>query len=891
MARLQQSKMTMHLLLSALLIGCALLFGCSGDNGSNGASTGTVSGAVSDWYGNTVPGAQVATTVGGEEVSATTDANGKYTLTLPTGTFTLNVTASGYNALSQSVEAAVGRNVTADLKLTPTGPAAVSAIRTDTKSTVLPGDVVTLQASTKIFDPALQGQSVSYVWSTAPGSAPLTFSDTTSPTPTVSLPSSAALKKYLVETLALPYFKDNPDEPAVVIDRYQVVPFSQQAAATLGNSATAQVTATINGQIFTSTVKVPVKAPFVPNQGLNNVAVGQPVVLQGQFPFTPTPKTSWNWSVTGPSGAVTVNDANTAYPDFIPATVGTYTVSEGGVARLTITADKWVGMMAGLNTPDPTCNGASCHQDKITSWLQTGHKEVMYTGMMENPGDYSITTCAKCHTVGYNQYNSGINNGGFSDVYPTEGFTFTQGDPNVEANLWKNYPKSSRLIGVQCEACHGPQGSAHHVSGTVDPNVGNARVSFSANVCGTCHGSPKKHGRFQQWEQSAHGSFNTFTFNSNADGTLSGGCACCHSAQGFSAFMKLSDISNRNATVLPAGLTVNNAQPITCVVCHDPHNEGPPAHAGESFVTVNLTAVSSTAGSTRLLPGGFTANGVGKGALCITCHNSRNGYKSGSGSDLHEDGSVLFANIGTSYTAPHEACQGDVLMGRNAYFLGAQNYGNTATRSKHSFIADTCVTCHMELTPANSAFSLPQSESFNTNHDFKASNDICRSCHGNYSAEAVQLNFDTKLQSLKNAAGMAILRLRYGGAGTVPAGMQASLVANRVGQVDVTAGGVTQRWFLKTGSYDAYLKDASGNAIAGCASTPNADGSYSCTGYLDGAPGTVGNAVSTTGYNENLAKVLWNTVLVQDDASHGVHNPSFTNQVIDATYVVTSTGI
>jgi len=66
-----------------------------------------------------------------------------------------------------------------------------------------------------------------------------------------------------------------------------------------------------------------------------------------------------------------------------------------------------------------------------------------------------------------------------------------------------------------------------------------------------------------------------------------------------------------------------------------------------------------------------------------------------------------------------------------------------------------------------------------------------------------------------------------------------------------------------------------------------------CTGYLAGAPGVTsiiggGNtaldgSVSAAGVNGVVAKALWNTVLVQDDASRGVHNPGFTFDVIDAT--------
>lgn len=209
------------------------------------------------------------------------------------------------------------------------------------------------------------------------------------------------------------------------------------------------------------------------------------------------------------------------------------------------------------------------------------------------------------------------------------------------------------------------------------------------------------------------------------------------------------------------------------------------------------------------------------------------------------------------------------------------------TRSKHSYITDTCVTCHMELTTLDPTLS----EAGQTRHDFKATPDVCNKCHTASSTESVQAAFDGRLLALKRAVGQAILRLKYDDA--IPAGTTAVLVANRSGQVDVTSGGVTQRWFInnKTGQ-DAFLKDPSnGNALlASCTGDVTL---ASCTGFLAGAPGvaaigataTQDATVTATGVNGVVAKALWNTVLVQDDASRGVPNPSFSLEVIDASLV------
>src|SRR5207248_2207038 len=129
-------------------------------------------------------------------------------------------------------------------------------------------------------------------------------------------------------------------------------------------------------------------------------------------------------------------------------------------------------------------------------------------------------------------------------------------------------------------------------------------------------------------------------------------------------------------------VTSANAQPVTCVACHDPHDAKNPNQL-------------RLYGDTPLLPGGFAGYGMGKGALCLSCHNSRNGAQTGSSTltYLHEDGEKYNAGNPTGYSAPHQACQGDVFEGRNAYFMGT----TLPAVSRHSAVEDTCVGCHMQL--------------------------------------------------------------------------------------------------------------------------------------------------------------------------------------------------
>jgi hypothetical protein len=894
MRRSNGLKLFRNLALCATLLLVAVLFGCSGSDGTNANSSGTVSGKVIDTYGNNVVGATISTTVGSDPATSTTDANGTYALTLPPGTRNFAFAASGYNGYSQSVETVSGKTATLNATLNPTGPAAVMASRTDKTSPVLPGSQIALSAKVLKFDPALANQAATYTWSVVSGPA-VTFDNANSATPTVTLASGASFKKYLVE-FATPLYKANPDEAPLNIDRYQIVPFSYDQAISQGNTTKLKVTATVGGQSYSSTVSVVAKIPAVPSTGLSNVPVNQPVVLQGQFPFKGADgnylflqNAAWNWSVTGPNGAVTVHDATTAYPDFTPTATGTYTVSEtvngGANTVLSVYAGTYAGMMTGAGTPDPGCNG--CHGDKVASWLQTGHKDVLFAGIREAlPDGHYAMTCTPCHSVG----NGAAGSNGFADAAAAEkltDFSKLQGNQNAEQAFWNSNPKSAALAGIQCENCHGPNANSgqHQTTDTTDVSL-NSRVSFSANVCATCHARAPKHGRFSQWKNSGHAALASVTFNSNPNGTLSASCACCHTAQGFKAYVRILPTANgdRSKTILPASLRITNAEPISCPACHVSHNEGKSqsAAAGNAYQDVNaanLASVGPDSSSTYMLPSGFAANGVGKGSLCIACHNSRQGISGGT-PYLHEDGDVKFGTL-ASYGAPHEACQGDVLLGRNAYWMGTTRYNSPQTRSKHSYIADTCVTCHMELTTLDPTLSEPGQ----TRHDFTATTDVCNKCHTSYSAESVQTVFDAKLLTVKKAVGTAILQIKQNTA--APVGT-AQLVANRSGQVDVTSGGVTRRWFISTQTNsDAFLSDPNngGALVQGCVA--NADGTANCAGYLSGALATTFNAnatVSATGVNGLLAKSLWNTVLVQDDASRGVHNPAFSFEVLDNTY-------
>jgi formate-dependent nitrite reductase cytochrome c552 subunit len=393
---------------------------------------------------------------------------------------------------------------------------------------------------------------------------------------------------------------------------------------------------------------------------------------------------------------------------------------------------------------------------------------------------------------------------------------------------------------VQCENCHGPNGSEAHNNAA---DLGAARISLASEVCGVCHGRPTNHGRYQAWVVSGHANVS----EGASDHLRTASCGGCHSGQGALAWFEQLDGGNPTRTIDAAtwtalGLTLENTQSVTCAVCHVPHNPGK-AMLDNVLIEEDTTLTEAQKEAalqklsvrimddTAMLPAGFQAIGVGNGALCITCHNSRNGeftygtptvYTGQFG--LHEDGDVLWGaapawkdadkTLG-GYAAPHEAAQGDVLLGRNGYFV-------QGVRAGHADIGDSCVTCHMKLSKAPTNLTSATA----SNHTFKASAEICADCHGEAvpNAEHLATAIEAELQALKTAMEKAVTRLKGDG-------------------VAVTV-------------------------------TPGRSPKVTPEG------GVEGNLADYLAFNETLAKANWNYTLIHADASKGAHNPKFAHDVL-----------
>lgn len=343
----------------------------------------------------------------------------------------------------------------------------------------------------------------------------------------------------------------------------------------------------------------------------------------------------------------------------------------------------------------------------------------------------------------------------------------------------------------------------------------------------------KAQGDFRaQWAKSGHANRALARDEASieARGATAAHCGRCHAEQGFLAWLPQLNAGNSGMIAKPdggaadlpflasLGLTKFSVRPITCTTCHN------------TDYTVRVTQ------ATAALPSGFRAVGVGLGAQCMTCHNTRNGAIAWNLEDPKR------------WTAPHVAAQADVIMGKNAFFVPPAE----ATISPHaSFIGDACVTCHMR--------------SGKESHTFQASAEICVRCHGaGVTAARVESGIETMLHEVERAITGKILARRDRIAGIrnwdpktdrytdnvrvdprLIRGLELTEIHGQQGlKFILTTGG---EWYSQLGS----VVDSAGKPV-----------------------------VPTT---DPIVRAGWNYFLIHSDGSGGIHNPRFARTVLLAT--------
>jgi hypothetical protein len=825
-------------------------------------SEGTVSGTVT----NSLTGAplsDVAVTVSPAipGVNVSTGEDGTFSIDLPIGVYTLTFAKANFTSQTVSVSVIADEAATVSRALVPTAPVILA---TSLQGTAEAGNTLTASVTVTPLD----GSTVrSIAWSQSNG-VEVVIGDPDAATTTVELPGADVFKDELFDFLG-----------EAALDRFGVQglnPFQLEETGQI----TLTVTVTTSSGTYISNVTIHTALPWAVNPGLLNVPVGLPILLHGKDLGD---EAVYDWSLSPPSGSsATLTDATSQNPYFTPDRAGRYTVTvtdttktPSQVVTLNIDAGNWVGSITGQDENGrPLAAGCTnCHNGTIApanfaEWAQSGHAEIFTQNFNTNPS-YN-TSCLTCHTVGW---DLSVDNGGIEDVpgyqdfldaFTTNGRTFIA-DRDNWTNLLSEFPDVAKLANIQCENCHGPNSTPLHFNQSLDE----ARISISSDVCGTCHGEPARHGRFQQWQESPHANYELALTEATVEGrgATAGHCGRCHSGQGFIAWIQQDDLTQRiqgangNATVAELaalGLTRDKVHPQTCTACHDPHAQG--TTSGEPN-----TATVRIMDSTPLLPAGFAALAVGRGAVCITCHNTRNGTRNDE------------AGLPTNYAAPHTAAQGDVLMGQNAYFVPI------GSRSPHSYIEDTCATCHMEFTPPPPEFSFSGA---GTNHSFRASLEICTQCHGAFNGGTLRESTELELEALAEVMSEYLMN-RIEAAETIfirdytPHDFEGESFDLRSDNTQIEASNIKALHPAEPHGQQGFVV----SFVNPVDFTYRPAGRDPHTITLEEAEVQLGD-FTTDGTaklipaSDPLVRAGWNFFLIEGDGSMGIHNPTFTFEAI-----------
>ena len=861
------------------LLTIIVAIGCSGKNGSSGVpgatgpsgtpgvSTGSLSGTVVD-IATQKPVANATIALNPAVVSTiSSDTNGNFTFTsIPIGPYRVIVSVAGYGQFTSSfisVVAGATATTTCSLTASPASPPLVTwpgsyyvdALDTGVYNVGYGG---TVNVTARVSDPRYPTSSLTYTWTVQ--SYPQ-YGMGTYPVETQIAGANTASLTFTTDPILTQLSPDTSRDNVMPIAPYEVGLYRLVVYVT--NPAGAQTAAY-------AMVRSASKQP-----GLENVAVGLPVYLN----FT---EVTPDFTFTKPSGssaalATVLATPPTTIVTFTPDVAGIYSITEATSGdSFTIAAGTW----AGAYGPDGvfgngTLGGAPCtlcHNDvtapnKFPSVSQTPHANMFISGITGLLGDGTLgmtgyepvdaapydnspidqTTnevCLSCHTVGFDQapVARGVHNNGFNDVMKTFGWMF----PGVlQASNWTNmvgqYPTVAALANIQCDNCHGPSNSFAHGS---SPDQLFERIGWGAGVCYQCHDNEGP-----EWSGSPHAYLALSVSEATIQnmGTTAADCGRCHAAQGFVSYLaQVSAYGFTGATnvlgfgtygttqLAGIGFTVSQIQPQTCQTCHDPHDASNPAQLRMY--------------DTAMLAAGFTASAVGEGALCMQCHNTRNG--------LRNDSTGV-----PDYSAPHTSSQADILMGQNSYF---SNITGTTTIyvSKHANIADTCVTCHMTLNNPQNGYGLQEAHTFTIAPEEKGA--ICKNCHG---SGVDGSGLQTEVQGLLSALNTKL-------SNDVAAGINISGPTVYVSNIQTLVLPVTAATFASVRGQQGYqLWDNSGAVYTVALSSITTGTS---TGYVFPLNGA--NPTATT-----IVEAGWNYSLVNSDGSLGIHNPTYVLTILNNT--------
>ena len=593
--------------------------------------------------------------------------------------------------------------------------------------------------------------------------------------------------------------------------------------------------------------------------------------------------------------------------------------------------------------------------DKLTPWTYTAHATFFSRGL--NNITSNSGTCLSCHTVGYDQAANAASDGGFNAIAALDGFVYAK-----STDAWKTLVTTpatenlAALANIQCENCHGPQNESAHPAGLVGNNStgvkGGTRVKYSSEDCGICHSDGTGHHIYSEWVASINpgtpgdtvtilptpntasysvavvagssghghshmGQFDATGYTGHAQST-STSCSRCHTAQGFASYVtQLGKYTGQSQVPSTAGALENayvphsvspntsagngsgsvawthdNAYVQTCTACHDPHNDSNPDQLRVyDYVPMTMAGVG--------------ASGLGKGAICTVCHNSRNGVQCDPAYPPQASGLCLSGAPQTGPTfnhedtdtvaplyndTPHDNTQAEVLLGREAFFMG----GNLPMLSKHANIQDSCVGCHMTLNPQT---HISHGAAAVSDHVFYITDaerpTLCANCHssgGDVNGLAIVTETQNGLAALSAAMGPAmysalkasgLTTIYVGGNNTAVNGSNkagtaisiasiGSIIFNNTAAVpaNLTASGAASYYFYSGAGGTGTLLNTGGTAITGMS-----------LDQYNTQPVVVAGIINL-GPSGKFKKAVWNYQLIGKDYSNGIHNPGFVSSVL-----------
>jgi len=854
---LQRVVMVSLLVGSTLLVQLTALPGCAPRNphettgyfGAVPLQRACVSGRVTDAVtGRGIHQAtlQIDPPIPGGELK--TNREGFYYAEIPAGSYRIAFVKEGYRDFAHSVQLENGETAGRDVPLDPVAPVIVDAGKG--VNGAAPGSTVAIQAKvTAINGPP--PDKLRWHWRQEQGQGGVTarLEQDGGPAVRVMLPGIEEYKRALFYRLG---------KQGRLHDRWMVLPVTPSDLREAGR-LTLSVAAATATKSYTDSVDViaDLGSFAAVNPGLQTLPTGRPVLLQGKR------QASYAWSLLAPSGSKAVlSDATTPNPSFIPDLRGSYVVREGDRERLTIHAGQWNGVAVAQETEGRErwigAGGCLCHSSgpvgsRFKSWRNSGHAEI-FTRCVNTVFSYELS-CFACHSVGFG--GRGADGGITSPAsFPAflkdrtlwnldRGPAVIRPKPGNAEFIQDRYPGVAKFANVQCENCHGPNNTpAHPEKGK--KGIAMERTSLAAELCGTCHDAVTEDFSFGQWlEEKKHANYgmaiNAATVE--AQGELAGDCGRCHAAQGFLAWLARGERSAKLAApgsasareeLAALGLTGAEVHPVTCAVCHEPHDPG------SSFRSPREKVPVRSVDHRRMHPREFRKDPGGRGALCITCHSTFWG--------AYNDAAL--PQVGSD-VAPH-VCQGDIMFGENAFFVKPGAY------KSHARVEDTCIWCHVKAVPKSAKDGYPRRKA---NHSFRSGTKKCASCH-EFSGDDLLVVVERDTASLKDAIEQALVReiRRKGTLRVAKAGAGATdlnLVASDIAKMELTETGRSMAVELATAT--AAYKVPLGQLRPG------------------------GTELLSSQAGQLLVKAAWNYFLVKRDGSQGAHNPQFVREVLEVT--------